>query len=166
MIILVFTVFITNVLSAQTPKTDELIQVHSLTNTDFSGLSTPIQDGTMAFNSETKKLYVYSNTIWKELLFSPNVITKTSDYTLQISDNFAVFTFDSSTDVTLTIPSGLPVGFNVSVYQLGVGKVIIQGSGTTVLNRLLRFKTAGKDSGIGIVSTAIDIYRLSGDLKK
>jgi len=93
------------------------------------------------------------------------VIPKSSDYTLQSSDNGAVFTFNSTSEVTLTVPSGLPTGFNVSIYQISTGKVIISGvTGVSIKNRLSRFRTAGKDAGAGLVSTATDIYHLTGDL--
>jgi len=146
--------------------TDELVQIHQLTTAERNALSTPIAEGTLAFDTTVKKLYLYADTTWKEVLFSPKVVAKTGNYTLVISDNNNVLTFNSTTAVTLTIPSGFPIGFNVSVYQTGTGKVTIVGSGTTVLNRLNRFRTAGKDAGVGIVSTATDTYHLTGDLRK
>jgi len=145
--------------------TDELIHVHTLTTAQRNALVSPV-DGVLAFDSDIKKLYVHSNGKWEELLFSAIVVAKTGDYTLTQSDNGKIFTFDSSAAVTLTIPSGLTIGYNVSVYQINIGKVAIVGSGTTVLNRLSRFKTAGKDAGIGIVSTASDIFHITGDLKR
>lgn len=95
----------------------------------------------------------------------PIVIHKTGDYTLQLDDSGKVFTFNSSNPVTLNIPEGLPKGFNISVYQLGIGQVEIIGlSSVEVKHRLYRFKTAGQDSGIGIISTQNNIYHLTGDL--
>ena len=104
---------------------------------------------------------------WKPLVFAAKVIEKTGNYTLTQGDNETIFTFNSSAAITLTIPSGLPVGYNVSVYQTGTGKVTIVGSGgTSIKNRLSRFRTAGKDAGVGIVSTSIDVYHLTGDLRR
>jgi len=68
--------------------------------------------------------------------------------------------------MTLTIPSGLPIGFNISLYQIVSGEITIVGSGTTVKNRLLRFKTAGLDAGVGVICTAANIFYVTGDLKK
>ena len=147
-------------------STDELVQIHALTTTEKTALSTPIVDGTLAFDTTVKKLYVYADTEWKELVFTPKVFAKTGNYTLVQSDNGAILTFNSSSAVTLTIPSGFPIGYNVSVYQIGTSKVTIAGSGTTVLNRLNRFKTAGKDAGVGIVATGTDTYHLTGDLRR
>ncbi len=145
--------------------TNELVQIHQLSSTQKNALNAPA-DGMLVFDTTTKRLYVFANSAWRELLITPQVLTKTASYTLQASDNGKIITFNSTTDITLTIPSGFPVGYNVSVYQTGTGKVTIVGSGTTVLNRLNRFKTAGKDAGIGIVSTSTDTYHLTGDLKK
>jgi len=146
--------------------TDELVQIHALTTTEITALSAPV-DGTLAFDSTIKKLYVYANGTWKPLIFAAKVIEKTGNYTLTQGDNEAIFTFNSSSAITLTIPSGFPVGYNVSIYQIGIGKVTVVGSGgTSIKNRLSRFRTAGKDAGVGIVSTASDVYHLTGDLRR
>ena len=146
--------------------TDELVQVHALTTAERAVLSAPVGDGTLVFDSTIKKLYIYANGEWKPLVFTAKVIEKTGDYTLVEDDNGMILTFDSSAAVTLTIPTGFPVGYNVSVYQIGTGKVTIAGSGTSIKNRLSRFRTAGKDAGVGIVSTASDTYHLTGDLRR
>ncbi|WP_275316294.1 hypothetical protein [Tenacibaculum bernardetii] len=93
------------------------------------------------------------------------VINKTTDYTLELTDNGKVFTFNSATDVTLTVPNGFPIGYNISIYQIGAGQVTIVG-GATILNRLSRFKTAGTNAGVGLIATAADIFHLTGDLKR
>ena len=87
-----------------------------------------------------------------------SVINKTADYTLVFADNGKVFTFDSVVDVILTVPTGLPVGYNISIYQIGVGKVNIQG-GAAILNRLSRFKTAGKDVIVNMLPVLDDFDR-------
>jgi len=145
--------------------TDELVQIHALTTAEITALSAPI-DGTLAFDTDVKKLYVYANGTWKPLIFAAKVIEKTGNYTLTQGDNEAIFTFNSSSAITLTIPSGFPVGYNVSIYQIGTGKVTVVGSGTSIKNRLSRFRTAGKDAGVGIISTASDVYHLTGDLRR
>lgn len=163
--ILSFLVLFSYLASAVT--TDELVQIHQLSSTERQALSTPISDGTLVFDTGVKKLYVYANTTWKEVVFTPSILEKTADYTLALNDNANILAFNSATAMTLTIPAGLPVGYNISVYQTGLGKVTIVGAaGVTVLNRLSRFKTAGKDAGIGIVATATDTYRITGDLRR
>ncbi|WP_435263339.1 hypothetical protein [Tenacibaculum sp. nBUS_03] len=97
----------------------------------------------------------------------PEVINKTASYTLTSADNGKVFTFNTVTDVTLNVSAGLPIGFNISIYQVNTGKVEIIGvGGVTVLNRLSRFKTAGKDAGAGLICTSTNNFHLTGDLKR
>lgn len=145
-----------------------LIAVPQASTTDINAISTAtITEGSLVFDSTTKKLYEFNGTAWKEILTTPDVVEKTADYTLTGTDNYSVLKFNSATDVTLTIPSGLSTGFNVSVYQLGAGKVTIVGdTGVTVKNRLSRFKTAGVDAGVGIVATDTDVFHITGDLKR
>ena len=95
-----------------------------------------------------------------------NVLPLTADYLLNSADSGKVITITSDKATTITVPSTLPVGYNVSIYQLGVGTITIAGSGVTVLNRLSRFKTAGKDAGVGLLITATNTAHLTGDLKK
>ena len=111
------------------------------------------------------------NAVWQQISGGNNsnyapIKNITSNYTLLEAYNAHVITVNSATDVTLTLPAGLLEGFNVSVYQTGVGKVLFVGAGTTLKNRLNRFKTAGLDAGIGIIATATDIFHLTGDLKR
>jgi len=162
---IILTILLTIPFVAFATTTDELVKIHALTTAEITALSAPV-DGTLAFDSTIKKLYVYANGTWKPLIFAAKVIEKTGNYTLTQGDNEAIFTFNSSSAITLTIPSGFPVGYNVSVYQTGTGKVTVVGSGTSVKNRLSRFRTAGKDAGVGIVSTSIDVYHLTGDLRR
>ena len=129
--------------------------------------TTTIQQGSLVFNTDRKKIYQFNGTEWKELLESPSVFLKTGNYTLLETDNHNILTFNSATDVTLTVPVGLPTGYNVSIYQIGDGKILISGAiGVTIKNRLLRFKTAGKDAGAGIICTSVNTFHLTGDLKR
>ncbi len=89
-----------------------------------------------------------------------------ANYILQATDTGQVFRVTSSSDITLTFPSGLPVGFHISVYQYGTGTVTFSGSGATIYNRSNRFKTAGQHAGAGIVCTSANEFHLVGDLKK
>ena len=151
--------------SVQALEKDLVFQLKSGTHAEINAIVAPII-GMMVYNTDDNKIYDYNGTAWASLHTPPTVIAKTASYVLTENDNGAVLTFNSSTAMTLTIPSGLPIGYNVSVYQIDTGKVTIIGSGATIKNRLSRFKTAGKNAGVGIVSTSTDVYHLSGDLKK
>ncbi len=106
-----------------------------------------------------------SGTEWKNN-YSATVENKTNNYTLTIDDNGKVLTFDSTSNLTLTVPNGLPIGFNISIYQINTGSVTVAGSGSTILNRLSRFTTAGQNAGAGLVSTSSNNFHLTGDLKR
>lgn len=93
------------------------------------------------------------------------VINKTASYTVSASDHGSVITINNASATTLTMPSGLPIGFNFSIYQLGAGKITIAGASVvTIKNRLNRFRTGGLDAGVGLVITASNIAHLTGDL--
>lgn len=145
-----------------------LMGLPQATTLEINNITTAtIQQGSLVFNTDRKKIYQFNGTDWKELLESPSVFLKTGNYTLLDTDNHNILTFNSATDITLTVPTGLPTGYNVSIYQIGDGKIFISGvSGVTIKNRLLRFKTAGKDAGAGIISTNTNVFHLTGDLKR
>jgi hypothetical protein len=86
-------------------------------------------------------------------------------YTLLASDNGKVVTFNNSAAVTLTVPSGLGVGFNCLVVQLGAGAVTPTASGTTIRQRQSLTKTAGLYAIATLVSYATDTFALAGDIQ-
>ncbi len=151
---------------SQTPDANQLIQIHEVTNVEMNAITSPIE-GSIVYNTEEKRIYQYDGGNWLEIVVTtPTIKALTSSYTLTALDNGKVLTINSVGTTTLTIPSGLPIGFNISLYQIGNGKITIVGSGTTVKNRLQRFTTAGLDAGVGIVCTAVNVFYVTGDLKK
>ena len=170
-IIIVLILLINSYAWSQTIDPNTLLNLPELSTIDrTTNISPAPKQGALAFDTDLKKIFEYNGTEWKELLEkplgAPTVSPKTGNYTLTSTDNGNVLTFNSTTDVVLTVPTGLPVGFNVSIYQIGTGKVTITGSGTQIKNRLSRFKTAGLNAGVGLISTATNIFHLTGDLKK
>ena len=106
-----------------------------------------------------------TGTQWRDPA-TAEVVNRTTNYTLTADDNGKVFTFNSTSDITLTVPSGLPVGFNISIYQTNTGRVTVSGAGgVTIFNRLSRFRTAGQHAGAGLVSTSTNNFHLTGDLR-
>ena len=145
-----------------------LLGLTNATNTEMNTVVNPIL-GSLLYNTDEGRVYQFNGTTWDELLIKelPTVEAKTGSYTLTADDNGKVFTFNSSTDLTLTTIAGLPIGYNISIYQIGDGQVTITGSGGTITKaRLSRFKTAGKDAGAGLICTATNIFHLTVDLKK
>lgn len=57
-----------------------------------------------------------------------------TSYTIDATDNGKLVTFNNGSAITVTVPTGLPIGFNCKVLQLGAGLVTFQGDGTMVVN--------------------------------
>jgi len=90
--------------------------------------------------------------------------TKTADHTLLSSDNGKVITLDSDSLLSLTVPSGLPVGFNCTVIQLGTGGVGITASGTTLNSFEGKLTMLGQHSAVSIVSYITNTFNVAGGL--
>lgn len=136
----------------------------TISRTDING--TP-EEGMFFFDANTKGAYVFTENQWRKVYYAPLVKPQSTDYTLTTLDDGNVLTFNSNTDIILTIPTGLETGFNVSLYQIGTGRVTIIGAtGVSALNRLSRFRTAGTNSGVGIICISPNTFQVTGDLKK
>ena len=93
-------------------------------------------------------------------------VAYSSNYTLQLSDNGSILEFNSLTDITLTIPQGLPPGFQVSVTQLGEGQVIFVGAGSLEVNNAYFLnRTSRQFSKVGIEISSTNLVILSGDVQ-
>lgn len=53
-------------------------------------------------------------------------------YTLLPSDNGKIITINNASATTVTVPTGLPIGFSCRIIQLGTGVLTFTGSGTIV----------------------------------
>jgi len=165
-IILIVVILCSISLNAQVPLSDELVTIHSVTTLEMNAIVTPIE-GSFAFNTDDKHIYQYDGNSWNKLLHKKNCIKPlTASYTLTLDDDECGLTINSTNDVVLTVPAGLPIGYHVSVYQIGTGQITITGNGSVIRNRLLRFKTAGQDAAAGILCTSANVFHISGDLKR
>lgn len=84
-------------------------------------------------------------------------------YTLVSGDNGKVVTFNNASAVTVTVPSGLPVGFSCAIIQKGAGQVTLATSGTTLRNRQSHTKTAGQYAVCSLFSHVTNEYMFGGD---
>lgn len=87
-------------------------------------------------------------------------------YTFLASDNGDVLTHDNSSGCTMTIPTGLPVGFSTTIIRLNAsGRVsFVPASGVT-MNSYGGFSgMAGQHGSASLISYATNIYNLSGTL--
>lgn len=93
-----------------------------------------------------------------------NTITTGTSYPLVAADNGKIININVSTAFTLTIPSGLPVGFNCTIVQYGSGQITLSNSGTTLKNRNSFNKSAGQYSIITIINMGTETYITSGEM--
>ena len=84
-------------------------------------------------------------------------------YTLVAGDNGKVVVLNNASAVTVTVPSGLGVGFNCSFVQKGAGQVSFSASGTTINNRQSHTKINGQYGVASLVAYDTDTYILAGD---
>lgn len=75
-------------------------------------------------------------------------VMKTASYTAAISDNRRRIIFDSTTSVTLTLPSNLPVGWECLVTTINTGAVTIAVTGGNLRSRDSHTRTAGQYASI------------------
>lgn len=159
--------------SGYSQTANSLMQLHKLADESAMNAIVSPNEGSIVYNENNKRVYFYDGSAWTKLSIAPVINNQTNNnYTLLASDDGDVITFDGTSNVTLTIPSGLSTGFNVSVYQKDNGNIndgsvtITAGTGVTIINRLDRYITAGDGAGIGIIALEDDVFYITGDLKK
>lgn len=84
-------------------------------------------------------------------------------YTLLSSDAGKVVVLNNASAITLTVPSGLGVGFNCTVIQKGAGQVTFSASSTTINNRQSHTKIAGQYGVASLCAYVADTFVLAGD---
>jgi len=86
-------------------------------------------------------------------------------YSLLTTDNGKIITWNNNTSgVTLTVPSGLPIGFNTTVIQTGTGSVGITGSGVTMNSFEGKLRIVGQHGAVSIISYASNVFNVAGGL--
>ena len=95
-------------------------------------------------------------------LSSTALNTQTTSYSLQPSDNGRIIVVNSATAVNITVPSGLAVGFNCSIVQIGLGQVTMVASGTT-LNSASGLKISAQHGALSIIGYLSNVYNVSGN---
>jgi hypothetical protein len=93
-----------------------------------------------------------------------NALTGTT-YALLSTDNGKIITWNNNTQgVTLTVPSGLPVGFNTTIIQIGTGSVGITGSSVTLNSFEGKLRIVGQHGAVSIISYASNVFNVAGGL--
>ena len=93
--------------------------------------------------------------------FAANVATITAAYNLTAADNGKIIQSTSASAITVTIPTGLPTGFNCTVVQMGTGEITFSG---TYLNRSSFTKTASQYAVVSIMHLGSDKIIVAGEM--
>ena len=93
--------------------------------------------------------------------FAANVASIAANYSITAADNGKVIQSTSATAITLTIPTGLPTGFNCTVVQMGAGQITFSG---TFLNRTGFTKSASQYSVVSILHLGSNSIIVTGEM--
>lgn len=93
--------------------------------------------------------------------FAANVATITGAYSITAADNGKILQSTASSAITVTIPSGLPTGFNCTVVQMGAGQLTFSG---TYLNRGGFTKTASQYAVVSIIQLGSNSIIVTGEM--
>lgn len=93
--------------------------------------------------------------------FAANVASIAANYSITAADNGKVIQSTSASAITLTVPAGLPTGFNCTVVQMGAGQITFSG---TYLNRTGFTKTASQYAVVSILHLGSNSIILTGEM--
>jgi hypothetical protein len=93
--------------------------------------------------------------------FAANIVSTAINYPITSADNGKVIQSTSASGIIITIPTGLPTGFNCTVVQMGAGQVTFSG---TYLNRTGFTKTASQYSVVSILHLGSNSIIVTGEM--
>jgi hypothetical protein len=94
--------------------------------------------------------------------FGVNINTQAgTTYSIDATDNGKVIQTTGASAITITIPAGLPTGFNCTVIQMGAGQITLSG---TYFNRTGFTKSASQYSVISILNLGSNNYIVTGEM--
>jgi hypothetical protein len=114
-------------------------------------------------NNVVPGYYYWNGTTWTQI--SNGLIVdanKNTSFSVAAADNNKLFLISSSTAVTVTIPSGLPVGFSCQFIQTGAGVITLLGSSVT-LNSANGLTSRAQNSAVGLVMSSSSAGYIFGD---
>ena len=96
---------------------------------------------------------------------TPQIINLSANFNISGNYNSRMIMVNSATEVTGTIISGNSLGFNATIMQVGVGQVLITGSGIgiTINEYANQYKTAGAFAAVTLLHTGSNGYVMYGN---
>jgi hypothetical protein len=121
-------------------------------------------DLALTYNPSTDMLTASGITATRFAGHPSSIITEsTTSRTLQAGDNGGVIMCTNNSGATLTVPTGLPVGFSVGVMAAATGVVSFTTSGTTLNHRQSHTKLAGQWAMGTVIQRTTNNFVLAGD---
>ncbi len=114
-------------------------------------------------NNVVPGYYYWNGTSWSQI--SNGLIvdaSKTASFSVAAADNNKLFLISSASAVTVTIPSGLSVGFSCQFIQTGAGVITLLGSSVT-LNSANGLTSRAQNSAVGLVMSSSTVGYVFGD---
>jgi hypothetical protein len=114
-------------------------------------------------NNVVPGYYYWNGTAWIQIsggLIIDN--TKSSGFTLAVTDNNKVFLISTTSNSIVTVPNNLPVGFSCQIIQGGSGTITLTGS-SVILNSSNGFTTRATNSVVGLVMNTTTTGFVFGD---
>ena len=93
--------------------------------------------------------------------FAANVASISANYPITAADNGKIIQSTSASAITVTIPNGLPTGFNCTIVQMGAGQITFSG---TYLNRGSFTKTASQYAVVSILHLGSNSIIVTGEM--
>ena len=96
---------------------------------------------------------------------TPQIINLSANFNISGDYNSRMIMVNSANEVTGTIISGNSLGFNATIMQVGVGQVLITGSGIGIrINEYAnQFRTAGAFAAVTLLHTGTNGYVMYGN---
>jgi hypothetical protein len=131
-----------------------------------SGVEVVTTTGTQTITNKTlSSPTINTATINSSNLRLAGVDQKTSSYTLVAGDANKLINVNSSSNLTVTVPSGIfSIGDIIYLTRSGTGTVTISASGTTITSPESKLKLRVQHSSAAIICTASNTFRVVGDL--
>lgn len=93
--------------------------------------------------------------------FGANVSSISANYSLVAADNGKIIQSTSASALTVTIPAGLPTGFNCTIAQMGAGQITFSG---TYLNRGGFTKSASQYAVVSVIHLGGNTILVTGEM--
>ena len=91
------------------------------------------------------------------------VSAKTDNYTVSANDSGSVITMSNTASKTITVPTGLPVGFRCMVYMINTGNVVVgNASGVSLFSRPGTFTCSTRYGSVSIFQYASNLVVVDG----